>query len=391
MNERSTQRYDAVVVGARCAGAATAMLLARRGLRVLAIDRGAYAGDTLSTHALMRPAVLQLARWGLLDRLRRAGTPPIQSTRFHYGDEVVDVPIRARDGVDALYAPRRTSLDATLVDAARQDGAEVRHGVRAIALLRDQRDRVRGLLVEDGGGRRQRIEAGVVIGADGAGSWVARAVEAESYRIGAHAASCVYGYFEGLAGGAYDWFYREGCAAGAIPTNDGLTNVFVSVSSERFRAELARDLDGGFERLLAECAPGLAEAIRGARPVHGLRAFAGHRGFLRRPWGHGWALVGDAGYFKDPLTAHGITDALRDAELCARAVAEGTPQALARYRAARDGLSLRFFELSDAIASFDWDLETLAERHRELSVEMKREAGYLLALDDAGRSGSAAA
>src|SRR6476646_5773590 len=112
-------RYDVLVVGARCAGAATAMLMARSGLRVLVIDRGRYASDTTSTHALMRGGVLQLHRWGLLPRIVAAGTPAVRVTAFHYGDDVVQVDIRPQHGVDALYAPRRTVLDTTLVDAAR--------------------------------------------------------------------------------------------------------------------------------------------------------------------------------------------------------------------------------------------------------------------------------
>ena len=121
----TSQRYDAVVVGARCAGAATAMLLARHGLSVLLVDRDRHGADTLSTLALMRAGVLQLHRWGLLDRVRAAGTPPISSTSFIYGDETITVPIKPRDGVDALYAPRRTLLDALLADAASDAGADV--------------------------------------------------------------------------------------------------------------------------------------------------------------------------------------------------------------------------------------------------------------------------
>src|SRR5215467_4411875 len=109
--------YDAVVVGARAAGAATAMLLARRGLRVLAVDRGAYGSDTLSTHALMRAGVLQLARLGVLAGVLDSNTPAVRRTVFHYDGETVDVPIKPRDGVPALFAPRRTLLDRLLVDA----------------------------------------------------------------------------------------------------------------------------------------------------------------------------------------------------------------------------------------------------------------------------------
>ena len=104
-------RYDVVVVGARPAGAGTALLLARQGARVLMIDRGRYGADTLSTHALMRGGVLQLARWGVLPRIVEAGTPPVGTATFIYGDESLEVAVKPSDGVDALYAPRRTVLD----------------------------------------------------------------------------------------------------------------------------------------------------------------------------------------------------------------------------------------------------------------------------------------
>ena len=166
--------YDVLVVGARCAGAATAMLMARSGLRVLVIDRGRYASDTTSTHALMRGGVMQLHRWGLLPRIVAAGTPAVRSTEFHYGEDVVQVEIRPQHGVEALYAPRRTLLDSTLVDAARAAGAEVRHGCTLAALVRHTDDRVSGAVILDGDGQPVEVTADLVVGADGIGSTVAR-------------------------------------------------------------------------------------------------------------------------------------------------------------------------------------------------------------------------
>jgi 2-polyprenyl-6-methoxyphenol hydroxylase-like FAD-dependent oxidoreductase len=110
MDAPLNQRYDAIVVGARCAGAATAMLLARRGLSVLLFDRDRRGADTLSTLAMMRAGVLQLRRWGLLEQLRETGAPDIRSTSFVYGDEVITVPIKPRDGVNALAPRRRCSI-----------------------------------------------------------------------------------------------------------------------------------------------------------------------------------------------------------------------------------------------------------------------------------------
>jgi flavin-dependent dehydrogenase len=369
MFQRTT--YDALVIGARCAGAAAAMLMARRGLRVLAVDRGDYGTDAMSTHALMRAGVLQLHRWGMLPKLAAAGTPAVRTATFHYGNDLVEIAIGSTHGVNALYAPRRTVLDRLLVDAASEAGAEVRHGHALAELLRSSGGRVRGAAIRDRGGNLVEIQADLVVGADGMGSTVARLVGADAWRVGRHASAIIYGHWSGLQMSGYHWYYQEGLSVGVIPTNSDEHCVFVAVPSARFREGLRGA--AAYHRAVAEVAPDLASKIwRPAADAH-LRAFAGRVGFLRRPYGAGWALVGDAGYFKDPLTAHGISDALRDAELLARAAAAGTDQAFANYAAVRDELSLPLFEATDAIASFDWDLDTLRRHHHSLNRAMKRE------------------
>ncbi len=384
MNTDST-RYDAVVIGARCAGASTGMLLVRRGLRVLVADSGVYGTDTLSTHALMRGAVLQLQRWGLMDKLLDAGTPAVRRTSFYYGDEVIDVKIKPAEGVDALYAPRRTVLDRLLVDAARSSGAEVVHQARLVELMQSPEDVVRGVVLQDSSGRRHEIRAGIVIGADGIKSTVARLVNAQAYRRGGSATATIFGYWSGLDVEGYHWHYRQGVAAGAIPTNEGLTVVFVAVPAQRFREEIAGDVNSGYHRLLSECAPALAlSLVEQGRREGNLRGFPGATGFVRECCGRGWALVGDAAYFRDPLIAHGITDALRDAEFLARAVLEGTEEALAKYQAIRDALCLNLFKTSDEIASFNWTLEELKEKHLLMSKEMNREVEALVQVHGTG-------
>lgn len=378
---RSSTVYDAVVVGARCAGASTAMLLARRGMRVLVLDRGQYGTDTLSTHALMRGGVLQLHRWGVLPTVVELGTPPVRTTTFHYGEEAVEVAIRPANGVDALYAPRRTLLDALLVDAARAAGAEVRYGLTLADLRRDPSGRVAGAVVLDADGRLNEIAARLVVGADGIGSAVARLAKAEVTHQARHATATVFGYFAGIPDTGYHWHYVEGASVGRIPTNDGRHCVFVSVAPARYRDGILRDRAGGFRAVLGEVSPALAGQVAAVEPDGGLLAFAGRRGYLRQAHGPGWALVGDAGYFKDPITAHGITDALRDAELLADAAASGTEAAFARYQTVRDALSRPLLDVTDAIAAYDWDLERAKTLHKALNQAMKREVEHIVALD----------
>jgi flavin-dependent dehydrogenase len=382
--DRLSSSYDAVIVGGRCAGAATALLLARAGLDVLVVEQGARGADTLSTLALMRAGVLQLVRWGLLDAIKAAGTPKIETTTFHYGSDAIEIRIKPRDGVDALYAPRRTLLDPLLADAAQAAGADIAYRVRLKELVRNGRGRIDGVAIE-GGGVARRIDARIVIGADGLESTVAKGVAAEPYRVGQYMSGVVYTRARGLGIEGYHWHYVPGASVGVIPTNDDETLVFAATTRSRFMQEMRADLEAGFHEIVHEAAPALAEAVKAA-PVSPYRGFAGHPGILRPAWGPGWALVGDAGYFKDPITAHGITDALRDAELLARAVLSGTDAKLAEYQAVRDLLSGGLFTITDEIASYAWDLRHLQELHKSLSDEMTGEVLHVVN----GRAESAA-
>jgi flavin-dependent dehydrogenase len=376
-------RYDAVIVGARCAGASTALLLARAGAKVLLIDRQAYGSDVTSTHALMRTGVLQLQRWGLMPRIMAADTPAIRHTTFHYGDEAVRLNIKPEHGVEHLCAPRRTVLDRILVDAAREAGADVRHGVRLLDLEIRADGRVVGAWLKDANGTRTLARSDIVIGADGRQSTVAGFVGADTYVEGTNATGCVFGYFENVPDDGLHWYFGEGVAAGVIPTNHGQHCVFVGVPRQRFAATFRRNLDGGFQRIAAANSRRLCDALANARLVGRLRGFAGTPGYLKQCHGPGWALVGDAAYFKDPLTAHGITDALRDAELLAGAVLDGRTQAMADYQQARDALSRPLFDVTDAIASFRWTLDEVKGLHGALSTAMRAEGHHIAQLSTA--------
>lgn len=373
-------QYDVVIAGARCAGASTAMLLARRGLRVLVVDPVPRGRDTLSTHALMRGAVLQLHRWGLLDAIRTAGTPAIRSTTFHYGDETIEIPIKARDGVDALCAPRRTVLDPVLIDAALAAGAQVVHGRAVVDVLRDSRGRVRG--VKLGGADTQviEVEADLVIGADGIRSRVARIVEAPLDYTVPHMSSSIYGYWRGVTLEGYHWFYDLGVSVGSIPTNEGETCVFVLLPRARFEKDRHRGMEILYRDALGKASSELARSVAESDGPGKLKAFAGATGFLRRAVGPGWALVGDAGYFRDPITAHGITDALHDAELLSRAVVGGD-RAMASFQAARDERVRGLLDVTTRISSFEWSLDEVKDYHLDLNREMNAQIAAVRAPD----------
>ena len=366
-----------MIVGARCAGAATAMLMARAGLRVLVVDRTHPSRDTLSTHALMRAGVLQLSRWGLLQRVVAAGTPPVTATTFHYGDRAETLQL-----TEPLYAPRRTVLDTALLSAAQEAGAQARFGVDVTELCRDRTGRVTGVLARVRGGDAVTFRAPLTIGADGLRSTVARLAGAPTVRRGAAASAIVYGYWPSPSASQYDWFYRPGVSAGIIPTNDGQVCIWAGLPAERFADERRRSgLADLFARVLAEAAPAAAALVAGTERVGALRGFPGMPGYLRRATGPGWALVGDAGYFKDPLTAHGITDALRDAEFLTRAVVDGGRDALAEYERTRDRLSLPLLDVAESIAAYRWDLGEIRELLLAESAAMKPEVAALRALD----------
>lgn len=348
-----TTPYDVIVVGARCAGAPTAMLLARRGYRVLAVDRAAFPSDTVSTHVIHAPGVGALRRWGLLEQVTATGCPPIETYSFDFGAFTIAGTPPPHDGHSTAYAPRRTVLDKILVDAASRAGAEVR-----------ERFTVEDVVVEDGtvvgvrghgeGGAPVLERARVVIGADGRNSRVAGAVRPGQYHEKPMLQWSFYSYWSGLPVDGFEIVVRPDRGWGALPTNDGLTLVVVgwpSAESGAFKA----DVETNFLRTL-ELAPEFAARVRAARREE---RFAGGAvpNFFRTPYGPGWALVGDAGYTKDPITAQGISDAFRDAELCATAVDEafagGRPfdEAMSAYQRRRDEQVLPIYEFTTGLAT----------------------------------------
>ena len=350
--------YDVIVIGARCAGSPTAMLLARKGYRVLLVDKATFPSDTISTHVIHPPGVAALERWGLLDRVEASGCPPIATYSFDFGPLTLAGHPHPADGIAFAVAPRRTVLDEILVRAAEAAGAEVREDFVVEELVMDG-DTVTGIR---GHGRDRRTvteTAGVVVGADGKRSAVARAVGAQAYHETPQLQAGYYAYWSDLPVDGFEVHIRaeHGRGWAAIPTNDGLTCVVGGWPFREF-AENRKDYEGHYLRMF-DLDPSFAERIRAATRETPLRASGDLRGFFRTPFGPGWALVGDAGYNKDFITAQGISDAFRDAELCASAIDDALSgrraydEAMGDYHATRDAHVLPMYEFTLQLASLE--------------------------------------
>ena len=347
--------YDAIIIGARCAGSPTALLLARQGYRVLLLDRCAFPSDTYRNHFIQHPGMVHLHRWGLLDRVAASNCPPIGVFVTDYGDFPLATPVESGDGVDVNYAPRRIVLDAILVEAAVAAGAELRERFTVHDLLTED-GRVVGVRGRAEGGASVTERARLVIGADGAHSIVAKAVRAPVYNARPTLTFAYYSYFSGVPMAGIELRVRPDRAYISFPTNDGLTCVAIQAPVACFRAFRA-DIEGNFFRTL-DAVPELAERVRAGRREERWYGTADLENFFRTPYGPGWALVGDAGYHKDPMLAQGISDAFRDAALLADAIDAGfsgrapLEQSLAAYERTRNAIALPGYEANSAAAAF---------------------------------------
>jgi len=351
----ATNQFDAIVVGARCAGSPTAMLLARKGYKVLVVDRATFPSDTVSTHLLHPPGVAALKRWGVLDRLLATACPPIDTYAFDFGPFTISGS-PGTDEAPVAYGPRRSILDKLLVNAASEAGAEVREGFTVEDVVIED-GRVTGIRGHGDGGRTVTEHARVVVGADGRHSLVARAVGPQQYNEKPRLLCGYYTYWSGLPmDGRFETYIRPDRGFAAWPTHDDLTLVIGGWPFAELEANRG-DVEGNYLKMF-EMAPAFADRVRAARREE---RFVGTAvpNFFRRPYGPGWALVGDAGYNRDFITAQGMHDAFRDAELCATALdetflgARPFEVAMEHYRAARDQQVLPMYEFTCEIATLE--------------------------------------
>jgi 2-polyprenyl-6-methoxyphenol hydroxylase-like FAD-dependent oxidoreductase len=360
------------------------MLLARRGHRVLLVDRAHFPSDTVSTHYIHQPGVARLKKWGLLDRLTATGLPPITETVWDIqGVRITGQPAGA--DVPEAYAPRRTVLDGNLVEAAAEAGAEVRESFTVKKLIQDG-DRVIGIGGREAGGPMVEERATVVVGADGLRSTVARLVGAATYNERPSLTHCYYSYWSGVQVDRQELYGRVGLGSALVPTNEELVLVGLNWAvwdTPRLEGTIeARYLEG------LNAIPEVGERVLAGSREERIAGMANIPNFFRTATGRGWALVGDAGYFKDPIGAQGISDAFRDAELLAEAIhsglsgAEPVDRALAGYASRRDEEALPWYrwtqrlgkleELSDPTRAVMEGIaadQTLSDRYCGLTAE----------------------
>jgi flavin-dependent dehydrogenase len=335
--------WDAIIVGARIAGSATAIGLARRGFRVLMLDQAAFPSDTLCTHYFERDVAIQFAQLGVLDEIEATGAPPLRKVRTVAPDDGIEFTgtLQQLGGVDAGYCVRRTTLDDVLVQAARAAGVEVREQTTVVGPIWEE-GQVGGVEAREANKRIYKEPAQVVVGADGRHSRVARWVRAHTYERAPALAPHYYAYFSGVAGtgDTAEWFHTARRRYAFLPTTDGVTCVSVALPQYEigpYRNAIERSFLADL-RLVPELADRLTGAER-AGPVRGTGDLESH---LRVPAGPGWLLVGDAGAHIHPIKTRGIGLALRDADLLAEAVSaalkgERPPEeALVDYHRRRD-------------------------------------------------------
>ncbi len=309
----------------------------------------------MSTHFVHAPGVAALERWGLRDTLAASGCPPVRSYSFDFGPFTIEGSPKAVDGVDDAHCPPRPVLDTMLVHAAADAGVEVREGFS-----------VGEILVEDGavvGFRGDRASgsvterANVVIGADGRNSLVARAVQPEQYNERPAVSPAFYSYWSDVGSSGFEVYVRDRCGMAAFPTHDDLALIIVGLPEDDFNTA-RHDVEASFSRTL-ESAPSLAERVRSGTREERFHAATDLTGYFRKPYGRGWALVGDAGYHLHPITAQGITDAFLDAERLADALDAAFEEratyddAMHSYQGERDHHAMAMYDMTFDFAQLD--------------------------------------
>lgn len=377
---RRLEEVDVAIVGGRCAGSATAAVLARAGRRVLVIDRAAFPSDTLSTHAMFPSGLAELERIGAWPRIRD-GVRPAKLTHVQVD---IDGEVRLRErwqpvlGIDHGASIPRNLFDVHLVENARERGADVRERCVLDRVLWEH-GRVAGLIYRDPDGELCEVRAPLVVGADGRRSAVAAGVGAwHPYRASKNGRGLVFRYMDDPRAGEWEsrtmWQWRDGESfAFAFPNPGGrMICLFMGAADEV--GEARADPDGYWSRKLAEH-PGCAARIAGATNPTKLRSTADVVAFWRASSGPGWVLAGDAAHFKDPVTGQGMGDALRMGRTLGEAVAPLLDDPVALDRATRRWERETQRHCRDAyhLANLDTRVEAVSPIFREAAAIFARD------------------
>jgi flavin-dependent dehydrogenase len=376
--------YDAIIVGARCGGSATGMLLARQGHSVLVVDRAEFPSDTWSTHFIHAAGTELLKRWGALDRLKALDVPIYDGITLN--TESGQMSTADLFGPADVCSPRRTDLDLTLSELAAAAGAEVRLGVTATEVVRGDDGRLTGVRLRDAAGNVTEESARVVVGADGRTGIVGKSIDPPTRDAHEMHGAAVYAYFDDLDDAVEEVAFTDGTFLFIFPTKSRAACIGAAFNVEHEEAAKA-DPEGVFWRNI-ESVPGWADRVKRATRDGRWRLGELREGWFRHAGGAGWALVGDAACLKDPLAGHGITDSFLGAELLARAVDEamaagGAPSnfdaALARYDDALWRLLRPVYEATRDAATYNHSADQMLAKQAELGNKIGEEAAIVLA------------
>lgn len=359
-------QYDAIIVGARAAGAVTAALLSQQGLRVLLVDRVTFPKPTLSCPITFGNTFAVLQKIGALEKIEALGAPKLRL----YQTQMGDIQLRGRmlpyAGFDYAYQIRRELFDQAVFEhVATMPNVETRMGLNVTDVVWENM-RVVGVRAREGGGDEMELRADAVIGADGLFSTIAEKVKASKYKIIPGHTCVYYAYYENVAPAADEptatIYYDSAEHFAFITANSDSNLTVISISLPASQFERARLNHENLHWEYAQKIPAMAKRIQDAKRVTPVYGVSPRDSFYREPFGNGWVLVGDAGFYKDPLPGQGIHDALWSAELVTTAfreyraagkTAHAWDEAFGKYQRTRDRETEAMYELTDYYAQLE--------------------------------------
>ncbi len=363
---RSETQYDAIIVGARAAGAVMAALMAQQNFRVLLVDRVTFPKTTLSCPLTFGNTFDVLKRIGVLEKIEAIGAPKLRLYQTQIGSVRLHGRMLPYAGFDYAYQIRRELYDEVIFKhVAQMPNVETRLGFNVTDLIWEN-ERVVGVRGREGGGDEIEIRADAVIGADGIFSTIAEKVNAKKYNVIAGHTCIYFAYYENVKPAAdeptatiyYD--ADEHFAFVTANSDSDLTVISISLPASQFERVRQNYENVHFE--YAQKIPAMVERMCGAKRLSPVYGVSPRDSFYREPFGNGWVLIGDAAYYKDPLPGQGIHDALRSAELATRAFMEYRAQgkgarawndAFSIYHKTRDRETKAMYELTDFYADLE--------------------------------------